>query len=50
MVNNVLGIVTAFVGLTALAIVVSRRANTAAVVKSLTDGVANLQRAAISAL
>lgn len=48
--DKVLGVITAFVGLTALAIVVSRRADTARVVKAITDGIASLQRGAISAL
>lgn len=48
MLDKALGIITAFIGLTALAIVISRRSNTAKVLDSLLGGINKLQRTAIS--
>lgn len=50
MVDKALGIIAIAFGVTALAIVVSKRSNTAAVLTSLLSGIANLQRAAASPL
>lgn len=46
--NRILGIVTIVFGVTALAIVVSKRSNTAKVLDSLLGGIAKLQKAAVS--
>lgn len=48
MVDKVIGLFVAFVGLTALAVIVSKRSNTAKVLDSLLGGIAKLQRAAVS--
>jgi hypothetical protein len=48
MVDKVIGLFVAFVGLTAVAVIVSKRSNTAAVLNSLLNGIANLQKAAVS--
>jgi hypothetical protein len=46
--DKVVGVATAFIMLTGLAVVVSNRANTAKVLDSLLGGFANVQRAAVS--
>lgn len=46
--NKILGIITIVFGVTALAIVVSKRSNTAKVLDSLLGGIAKLQKAAVS--
>lgn len=48
MVDKVIGVFIAFIGLTALSVVVSKRANTAKVLDSLLGGIASLQKAAVS--
>lgn len=46
--DKALGIITVAFGVTALAVVVSKRSNTAKVLDSLLGGIAGLQRAAVS--
>lgn len=46
--DKAIGIVTIAFGVTALAVVVSKRSNTAAVLNSLLGGIAGLQKAAVS--
>jgi hypothetical protein len=46
--DKALGVVTIAFGVTALAVVVSKRSNTAKVLDSLLSGIANMQRAAVS--
>lgn len=48
--DKALGIVTIAFGVTALAVVVSKRSNTAKVLDALLSGIAGLQRAAVSPL
>lgn len=48
MVDKVVGVFIAFIMLSALAVAVSNRANTAKVLTALLSGVADLQRAAVS--
>lgn len=48
--DKALGIVTIAFMVTALAVVVSKRSNTAKVLDSLLSGIAGLQRAAVSPL
>lgn len=48
--DKAIGVVTLAFGVTALAVVVSKRSNTAKVLDSLLTGIANLQRAAVSPL
>lgn len=50
MVDKALGIIVIAFGVTALAIIVSRRARTARVLNSLLGGIAKMQRAAASPL
>lgn len=46
--DKAIGVVTIAFGVTALAIVVSKRTNTAKVLDSLLGGIAKMQRAAVS--
>jgi hypothetical protein len=46
--DKAIGVVTLAFGVTALAVVVSKRTNTAKVLDSLFSGIASLQRAAVS--
>lgn len=46
--DKAIGVVTLAFGVTALAIVVSKRTNTAKVLDSLFTGIASLQKAAVS--
>ena len=46
--DKAIGVITVAFGVTALAVVVSKRSNTAAVLTSLLTGIAGLQRAAVS--
>ncbi len=46
--DKALGIVTIAFGVTALAVVVSKRSNTAKVLDALLGGIAQMQRAAVS--
>lgn len=46
--DKALGIITVAFGVTALAVVVSKRSNTAKVLDSLLGGVAKMQKAAVS--
>ena len=46
--DKAIGVVTLAFGVTALAVVVSKRTNTAKVLDSLLGGIAGLQRAAVS--
>lgn len=48
--DKVLSVITLAFGVTALAIVVSKRANTAKVLDSMLSGIAKLQRAAAAPL
>lgn len=48
--DKAIGIVTLAFGVTALGVVVSKRANTAKVLDSLLGGIAGLQKAAVSPL
>lgn len=48
--DKAIGVVTIAFGVTALAVVVSKRSNTAKVLNSLLGGIADLQRAAVSPL
>jgi hypothetical protein len=48
--DKAIGVVTLAFGVTALAVVMSKRSNTAKVLDSLLGGIANLQRAAVSPL
>lgn len=48
MVDRIIGYLSLFVFLAALAVVVSKRSNTAKVLSSLLGGIADLQRAAVS--
>lgn len=47
MVDRAFGIITAFIGLTALAVIISRRSNTAKVLDALLGGLNKLQETAI---
>jgi len=46
--DKAIGIITIAFGVTALAVVVSKRSQTAKVLTSLLEGIAGLQRAAVS--
>jgi hypothetical protein len=46
--DKALGIVTIAFGVTALAVIVSKRSNTAKVLTALLSGIAGLQKAAVS--
>lgn len=46
--DKAIGVVTVAFGVTALAIVVSKRSNTARVLDALLGGIAKMQRAAVS--
>lgn len=46
--DKALGIITIAFGVTALAVVVSKRSNTAKVLTALLSGIAGLQKAAVS--
>lgn len=46
--DKAIGVITLAFGVTALAVVVSKRSNTAKVLNSLLSGIADLQRAAVS--
>lgn len=46
--DKAIGVVTIAFGVTALAVVVSKRSNTAAVLTALLSGIAGLQKAAVS--
>lgn len=48
--DKAIGIITLAFGVTALAVVVSKRSNTAKVLDSLLSGIAGLQKAAVSPL
>lgn len=48
MVDKVIGVFIAFIGLTALAVVISSRANTARVLEAFFKGFSSVQRAAVS--
>lgn len=48
--DKAIGFLALFVSLTALAVIVSRRSNTAGVLTALLNGIAGLQRAAVSPL
>lgn len=48
--DKAIGVVSLAFGVTALAVVVSKRTNTAKVLDSLLGGIAGLQRAAVSPL
>lgn len=47
MVDKSIGIIVAFISLTALALVISKKANTVAVLNSLLSGIRGLQQTAI---
>lgn len=46
--DKAIGVVTIAFGVTALAVVVSKRSNTAKVLNALLGGIADMQRAAVS--
>lgn len=46
--DKAIGVVSLLVGVTALAVIVSKRSNTAKVLDALLGGIAGLQRAAVS--
>lgn len=48
--DKAIGVITLAFGVTALAVVMSKRSNTAKVLDALLGGIANLQRAAVSPL
>jgi len=48
--DKAIGIITLLIGVTALSVVVSKRAQTAKVLNALLGGIADLQRAAVSPL
>lgn len=48
MVDRALGVLALIIGVTALAVIVSKKSNTAKVLNSLLGGIADLQRAAVS--